>query len=250
MLRDVGASSLLCHECVLSVIAQLSNKSSSHPACASAESASSVLSGVMVSLTPVFQPKVPRLTALSEYAEFEDADQMVTELNKILSKPEGFPSIPDTRKECKILRLPADQRDHQYVICPEHECECLVYQADQTKSTIEVLQLDQDPFWEPRVKEFHAWYTKSGSKTQKDASSKHAQSVPANPADRQNPKEEGLRWKDIGEAFRCPSAQCNGGSGTPNWVRIEVEQLVRGKAQLALPFMSIVHGHLQPQKKM
>ena len=63
MLRQVGASSLVSHECVLSVIVQLSNKSSSHPGCAFAESSSSVLSGVMVSLTPVYQQKVPRLIA-------------------------------------------------------------------------------------------------------------------------------------------------------------------------------------------
>ena len=50
-LRQVGASSLLCQECILSVIAQLSNKSGSHPNCAFAESASTVVSGAMVSLT-------------------------------------------------------------------------------------------------------------------------------------------------------------------------------------------------------
>ena len=66
---------------------------------------------------------------------------------------------------------------------------------------IEVLGLDKDPFWEPRVKSFHSWYSKSGSKTHQDAwtwegkdsqkwsakgTSKRAQSVPANPADRQS----------------------------------------------------------------
>ena len=332
-LRQAGASSLLCQECILSVIAQLSNKSANHPSCAFAESASSVMSGVMVSLTPVFQPKTARPIQLSEYAEFEDADQMVTQLNEILSKPDGFPAIPAPRKECQILVFPENKRNDQYVICPEQECESLVYHADQSRSMIEVLGLDQDPFWEPRVKAFHSWYSKSGSKTSRDAWTwegkdsqklytkgsytkgfcERGQSVPANPADRQNPQEQGLRWKDIGEAnldesflypgqesdppcpvrkqqylskdeqqqymqwienvlnidrrtsedprlycaycdmnnhprfackhaykhrietekhrctlcsafhapFRCPRAQCNGGSGKPNWARIE-----------------------------
>ena len=318
-LRQAGASSLLCQECILSVIAQLSNKSANHPSCAFAESASSAMSGVMVSLTPVFQPKISRPIQLSEYAEFDDADQMVTELNDILSRPDGFPAIPATRKECQILIFPEKKRNHQYVMCPEQERECLVYHADQSRSMIEVLGLDQNPFWEPSVKAFHSWYCMSGSKTSRDAwiwegkdsqklyskgSSKRAQSVPANPADRQNPKEEGLRWADISEAnldeslypgkesdppcpvrkqqtlskdeqqqytqwienvlnycaycdvnnhlrfackqfyhhrvqtekhrctlrrafhapFRCPRTQRNGGSGKPNWARIEYKR--------------------------
>ena len=55
LLRQAGASSLLCQECILSVIAQLSNKSASHPNCAFADSASTVMSGMMVSLTPLYQ---------------------------------------------------------------------------------------------------------------------------------------------------------------------------------------------------
>ena len=46
--RTEGASSLPCHECVLSVIVQLSNKNVNHPQCAFADSASSLLSGMMV----------------------------------------------------------------------------------------------------------------------------------------------------------------------------------------------------------
>ena len=45
-LRKEGASSLPCHECILSVIDQLSSKSPNHPACSFADSASSVLSRV------------------------------------------------------------------------------------------------------------------------------------------------------------------------------------------------------------
>ena len=84
-------------------------------------------------------------------------------------------------------------------------------------------------FWEPRVKAFHAWYTKSGSKTQKEAwtwegkdsqkwsrgSSMRAQSVPSHPADRGNPCEQGLRWKDIGDANLEESFLCPGKSSDP-----------------------------------
>ena len=84
---------------------------------------------------------------MSEYAEFEDAYHMVTKLNKILSKPEGFPSIPATRKDCKILTFPGDQRNHQYVICPEQECESFVDHADQTKSNA-VSETSVLEFWE------------------------------------------------------------------------------------------------------
>ena len=70
-------------------------------------------------------------------------------------------------------------------------------------------------FGEKRVEEFYSWYTKS-VKTSKDAwtweegstskwsttstrgSSKRGQSVPVNPADRSDPAEKGLPWKDIG----------------------------------------------------
>ena len=67
--RKAGANSLLCQDDILSVIAQLSNKSSSHPNCTFAESASTVMSGVMVSLTPLFKATIPRTITLSEYAE-------------------------------------------------------------------------------------------------------------------------------------------------------------------------------------
>ena len=103
MLRDAGASSLLSHECVLSVIVQMSSKSSSHPNCSFADSASSVLSGVMVSLTPVYEQKVPRAIQLSEPVEFKNVIHMFNALNAVLSKAEGFHPVPETRKECKIL---------------------------------------------------------------------------------------------------------------------------------------------------
>ena len=63
-----------------------------------------------------------------------------------------FSSDTATRKDCQILFFAENKRNHQYVICPEQECECLVYHANQNRSMIEVLGLAQDPLWEPRVK--------------------------------------------------------------------------------------------------
>ena len=196
-LRQAGASSLLCQECILSVTAHLRNKSASHPNCAFAESASRVMSGVMVALTPLFKASMDRPIQFSEYAEFKDVDDMIQKLNGILSTPEGFPQIPAPRKERKNLHFLLTERNDQCVMCPEQKCESLVYYADQSRCMVEVLGLHQDPFWEARVKAFYGLYSKSGSKTDKDAwtwegkdnkkgsttrkSSKRAQSVPANP---------------------------------------------------------------------
>ena len=152
LLRQAGASSLLCQECILSVIAQLSNKSSSHPNCAFADSASTVMNGVMVSLTPCIKASADRPIALNEYAEFKDVNDMVHKLNAILSIPAGFPQIPAPRKDCRSMQFPPDKRNAQYVMCPEQECESLVYYGDQSRSVIDVLGLGQDPFWDDRVK--------------------------------------------------------------------------------------------------
>ena len=62
-----------------------------------------------------------------EYAEFQDADDMIQKLNSILSKPHGFPQIPAPRKDCHTLTFEAKKRHHQYVMCPEQDCESLVY---------------------------------------------------------------------------------------------------------------------------
>ena len=140
---------------------------------------------------------------------------MVQKLNGMLSIPHGFPQIPAPRKDCKSIQFPPNKRNDQYVMCPEQECECLVYFADQSRSMIDVLGLGQEPFWDDRVKAFYGWYSKSGSKRSQDAwtwegkdnqkwstsrgASKRNQSVPANPADRTDPNEKGLRWRDIGD---------------------------------------------------
>ena len=52
LLRKEGAHSLLSHECVLSVIVQLTNKNTAHPQCAFGDSESSVLSGSMSCTAP------------------------------------------------------------------------------------------------------------------------------------------------------------------------------------------------------
>ena len=70
-LFEKGAPAILAHECVLSVIAQISNKNPRHPQCANAHAPSSVISGLMVSLTPVFKPKQPRPVKLDDMLEFK-----------------------------------------------------------------------------------------------------------------------------------------------------------------------------------
>ena len=90
-LRDEGkASALLCKECTLLVRVQLSRKNANHRNCAFADSASTVMCGAMVSLTPCIVSKVDRQPDLHEITEFHDAEDMIQQLNAILSKPHGF----------------------------------------------------------------------------------------------------------------------------------------------------------------
>ena len=77
--------------------------------CAFADSASTVMSGVMISLTPCIKAEVDRQAALDEYAEFQDADDMIQKLNMILSNPHGFPSIPARRKDCHTMTFEAKE---------------------------------------------------------------------------------------------------------------------------------------------
>ena len=154
------------------VTAQLSKKSANHPNCAFADSASTVMSGAMISLTPCIAPTnkatIDRQVA-REYAEFKDADDMIQQLNSILSLPHGFPQIPPLRKDSHTMTFEPKKRHHQYVMCPEEDCESLVYFSDQNHSMIETLGLHQHPFWEERVKAFYKWFNKSASKTSRDA---------------------------------------------------------------------------------
>ena len=113
------------------------------------------------------------------------------------------------------MTFPPDKRHKQYVMCPEQDCEGLVYMSDQNTSMVEALGLHGHPFWRERVEYFYKRFNKS-SKTSKDAwtweegkstsncsgtrgSSKRHQSVPVNPADRPDPAEKGLPWRDIGD---------------------------------------------------
>ena len=127
------------------------------------------------------------------------------------------------------MTFEAKKRHSQYVMCPEQDCESLVYFSDQTKSMIETLDLHQHPFWKERVEKFYQWYNKSASRTSKDAwtweegkdtskwsstrgASRRNQSVPANPADRPNPEEKAVPWRDIGDldtsdSFLYPDSQ-------------------------------------------
>ena len=171
--------------------------------------------GTMISLTPCIASKVDRQPDLHEIAEFQNSEDMVQQLNGILSKAFGFPSIPSPRKDCHVMTFQSKKRHSQCVMCPEQVCESLVYMSDQNKSMIETLELHEDEFWQERVQKFYGWFHKS-LKTSKAAwtweegedtskwsgtrgSSKRHQSVPVNPADRPNPEEKSLPWRDIGD---------------------------------------------------
>ena len=95
---------------------------------------------MMINLTPSIASKVERQPDL-EIAEFKDAEDMIQQLNSILSKPYDFPSIPAPRKDCHIMTFQPKKRHSQYVMCPEQDCESLVYFTDQNRSMIETLDL-------------------------------------------------------------------------------------------------------------
>ena len=107
---------------------------------------STVMCGAVISLTPCIAPKSDRECDLHEYAEFQDVDDMIAKLNGILAKSEGFPLIPIPRKDCHKLVLPSNKRHKQYVICPEQDCECLVYMSDQNTSMVEAIGLHDHPW--------------------------------------------------------------------------------------------------------
>ena len=209
------ASALLCKECTLLVRIQLSKKNANHPDCASADSLSTVMRGAMISLTPCIAPTCERECDLHEYAEFKSVEDMIEKLNDILSKPRDFPAIPPPKEGLSHIDTPARQEAQACVMCPEQDCEALVYMSDQNTSMVEALGLHDHPFWRERVEYFYKRFNKF-SKTSKDAwtweegkgtskwsaprgSSKRHQSVPVNPADRPDPAEKGLPWRDIGD---------------------------------------------------
>ena len=167
-LRGKGAASLLSHECVLSVIVQMSNKKANHPQCAFAHSPSCVLSGMMVSLTPVLKPQIARPIKLSELVEFDSIEQMRQVLNSSLAQAEDFVEVKKPRAECGILTFSKDDKNSkQFVICPEQDCESLVFYFDQAKSMIETFNLHETFEWKERVEKFHEWYNKIYKKKDK-----------------------------------------------------------------------------------
>ena len=114
----------------------LSSENANHPKCAFADSEStaqsSVLSGLMVSLTPVNKPKIERPIQLSD-VEFESIDHLCQVLNDTLSKAEDVKPVPTPRPECRVLCFDKGSRHQQYVNCHKQDCENLVYYVEQTR---------------------------------------------------------------------------------------------------------------------
>ena len=154
-----------------------------------------------------------------EVVQFRDANDMIQQLNGILAKPVGFPQISDPRKDCHLFQANPGECHQQYVLCPEQDCEWLVYMSDQNTSMIEALDVQDHPLWNQRMQDYHDWQQKinKGSKTSKESwtwqegtsskwptsssrgSSKRGQSVPVDISKRTNPEEKGLPWRDLGE---------------------------------------------------
>ena len=121
------------------------------------DSVSTVMCGAMISLTPCIATKVDCQPDLHEIAEFQDAMDMIQQLNSILSRPIGFPAIPAPRKDCHTMTFPPKKRHSQYVMCPEQDCEGLVYMTNQNKSMIEALELHEEEFWQERAESRSQW---------------------------------------------------------------------------------------------
>ena len=214
-LRQVGASPLLCKETTLLVRIQLSNKSQSHPDCAFADCASTVMCGAMISLTPCIAPAIPRKCDLDASVSFKDENDMIDMLNTILSKAQDFPQIPAPRDDCHIYHAKLTQRHGQIVICPEQDCEWVTYMADLETSMVEALGVHEHSLWAGRLQEFKDWQKKHNKKSSKEAwtwegssstkwsttstkgSSKRGQSVPVDISKRTDPDEKGLPWREL-----------------------------------------------------
>ena len=155
LLADQGA--LLARECVLSVIAQMSNKDRNHPQRANAHAPSTVVSGMMISLTPVYPCKSPRQVQITDRLKFANVNGIYEFLNPILERAEGFVKVPKIRSKCAIINC--KQGDHvQYKTCPEQNCEESVYMFDRRVSMIEKLDLHESPMRNARVEQFKTWY--------------------------------------------------------------------------------------------
>ena len=212
-LRQAKASPLLCKETTLLVRIQLSNKSQSHPACAFADCASTVMCGAMISLTPCIASKVARDCTLEASKSFRDETDMIQQLNSILASTHGFPQIPAPRKDCHIFYAKPDERHKQMVICPEQDCEWVTYMHDVETSMVERLGIHEEQPWLGRLQDFKDWQKQKGSKSVSNSwtwegsssekwskgSSKRGQSVPVDISRRTDPEEKGLDWRTLDE---------------------------------------------------
>ena len=212
-LRQANASPLLCKETTLLVRIQLSNKSQSHPACAFADCASTVMCGAMISLTPCIASKTSRDCTLEESMSFRDETDMIQQLNSILASTHGFPQIPAPRKDCHIFYAKPAERHKQMVICPEQDCEWVTYMHDVETSMVERLGIHEEQPWYSRLQDFKDWQKQKGSKSVSKSwtwegsssekwskgSSKRGQSVPVDISQRTDPEEKGLDWRTLDE---------------------------------------------------
>ena len=212
-LRQANASPLLCKETTLLVRIQLSNKSQSHPACAFADCASTVMCGAMISLTPCIASKISRDCTLEASMSFRDETDMIQQLNSILASTHGFPQIPAPRKDCHTFYAKPAERHKQMVICPEQDCEWVTYMHDVETSMVEALGIHEEQPWFSRLQDFKDWQKQKGSKSVSKSwtwegsssekwskgSSKRGQSVPVDISQRTDPEEKGLAWRTLDE---------------------------------------------------
>ena len=107
-----------------------------------------------------------------------------------------------------ILKFSRKDRK-QYKICPEQDCEQLVFNFEPSKSMIEILELHENPEWKARVEVFKGWCKYSGktwswetnnqNRGWSRGSSKRSQSVPVTLEERRtNSVERARAWRDIG----------------------------------------------------
>ena len=252
-LRQAGASALLCKECTLWVRIQLSKKSAAHPNCACADSASTVMCGAMISLTPCIASKVDRQPDLDETMQFHDAEDMIQQLNVILSKAEDFPSIPAPRKDCHTMTFQPKKRHTQYVVCPANgqEHEALPSDISPSQSIQQIIQIQQKCPFHRKISEisilacpvpktehlatenqqlYMKWIEKIlniDRRTTKDPRvycaycdmNNHPRFSCKHVYKHRDPKAKHRCTLCAGRhpPFLCPKAQINGGEAKPNW---------------------------------
>ena len=92
--------------------------------------------------------------------QFDSFDHMRSTLNRFLPGTTDFVEAPQPRPECQILTFGSKDKkvSKQYVLCPEQDCESLVFYFDQSKSMIEIFELHETVEWKGRVEQFHERY--------------------------------------------------------------------------------------------